>query len=436
MKEPIEFKITETEEKSLLPITTIDDFKNETDPFTIKEQEKKSILKNRNVLFVIGGTICLVVAVILVAISGLAAYAKNKSYETMIKAQLDNGIKNGSITSYEAVGCHQNFSLKTNCSVANLKTKYVDKDTNESHVLNIESLRIFNMEDASKIPEMIKGTFKVEKGNTPTGKLQLNNITLDGKSLLWNDKNEETLIQTYGDEPSKELREFLKSNFNKPSNIELSYATTIKKDNITGINLTVSGAIGDNYKIAGATNLEFSKEFFDIVKKIDTAKDEEKAMDYKIDLLKNITVNNLALSLKTGEKDFFKNLLYKVYVTNSKSRPEDIIALTTQLAGEKVGSKNKILTEQEFFAEAIPFTKNSLLTSVSDGELFKSLSQEKQNMVKNKLGSFIEGTDSSLTINIVNKKNMNMGEIPQQVMTGFLTKNPNVLTDLFTINFN
>jgi hypothetical protein len=29
-----------------------------------------------------------------------------------------------------------------------------------------------------------------------------------------------------------------------------------------------------------------------------------------------------------------------------------------------------------------------------------------------------------------------MGEIPQQVMTGFLTKNPNVLTDLFTINFN
>jgi hypothetical protein len=292
------------------------------------------------------------------------------------------------------------------------------------------------MEDASKIPEMIKGTFKVEKGNTPTGKLQLNNITLDGKSLLWNDKNEETLIQTYGDEPSKELREFLKSNFNKPSNIELSYATTIKKDNITGINLTVSGAIGDNYKIAGATNLEFSKEFFDIVKKIDTAKDEEKAMDYKIDLLKNITVNNLALSLKTGEKDFFKNLLYKVYVTNSKSRPEDIIALTTQLAGEKVGSKNKILTEQEFFAEAIPFTKNSLLTSVSDGELFKSLSQEKQNMVKNKLGSFIEGTDSSLTINIVNKKNMNMGEIPQQVMTGFLTKNPNVLTDLFTINFN
>lgn len=394
--------------------------------------------KNKKIIMIIISTLILMGITLYFGITSAQSYAKNKGLEGMIKQKLDAGIQSGNILSYKEVKCNDNQGNKANCSINELKIKTPNQQTGEMQTLSIEKIKFFNMEDAMLLPNLINGSFIPDKTNkeNPNGKIELKGIKIDGENLLWNQKNEENLIMTYGESASKELRTFLKESFNKETNLVIDYKVLSILNEKTNIYLKANIELGEDYSLMANTSFILEKNFFEKVKELHIASDIEESTKIKLDLLKGTTVSNIAFSIQINKKDFFKELIYQNYKANCLKYPSNVFDLTKELAGEKAANKNKILSKEEFYKLAIPFMENQILNSLKESIMFNELDKEKQIVVVKKIKGIFNGSDNSLLINLKNKENLTMGEIPQQFMIGLINKDPYFLTKLFNVTIN
>lgn len=389
---------------------------------------KKMYLERKKTTIVITALLTIVIVSLL-----SYDYLKNKAYEGNIKLQLDAGIKSGKIISYNDVSCHTNITTNTTCNVDLLKINSTNAQTQENQILSIKNVSIVNVESATVIPIMIKGDFKAGETNNLNGEIILTDIRVNNEKILWNKQNEQNIIEAYGEKSSEDLRKYLKQSFNEESNLVLKYKSQLNDQKNVELMLSATAEVGNQYSIGLNTNIKLDKSFSDNAKILQESTDFEEITKAKMSLLEKTTLTSIGFKLYSKNDKFFKELIFKVYESNIKNNPDNAKQLTAELAGDDIANKYSVLTREQFESIALPNMESKIKTSLSESVIVQNMSKEGQKSLNTKIENIVKGESASFTINVVNKKQLSMGEIPQKVMMGYISKDPAVFINLFNI---